>query len=193
MSPGPAVLYTIGNALNHSLKETFIGILGVASGILLVAIFATFSLIFAAQQFDFAFLIISSVGSVYFMYLSFTKWQFQPKKSYLKDLNRNSFYNGVLISLLNPKALAFFIFIFPLYIDNQAISIQKCIFLSLLFSFNVITVHSLYTFITTRLTHSFELSKLTHLFDKISAVLFFIFGTLLLKQTIDLVSNLLSN
>lgn len=190
-SPGPAVLFTINNTLNYRLTKTFCGILGVATGILLVAIFATLLLIFAANTLGFAVLLISIVGSLYFFYLSFNTLQKSMQKEIKKDEQHiNSFQHGILISLLNPKALAFFVFIFPLYLNAKTISFQKPVLLSLIFSFNVIIIHSIYTIIFTRIAKSIDLKKLTNIFNKISAALFFTFGILLLKQSIENISNL---
>lgn len=190
-SPGPAVLFTINNTLNCRLTKTLGGILGVATGILLVAVFATLLIIFAANTLDFAVLLISIAGSLYFFYLAFNSLQKSVQKEIKKDNQLiNSFQHGILISLLNPKALAFFVFIFPLYLNAKTISFQKPALLSLIFSFNVIIVHSIYTIIFTRIAKSIDLKKLTNIFNKISAALFFTFSILLLKQTIENISNL---
>jgi homoserine/homoserine lactone efflux protein len=189
-SPGPAVLFTINNTLNYRLTKTFLGILGVAIGVFFVAAFATLLLIFAVNILDFALLIISVTGSLYFFYLSFNSWQKSIQREHKKDTQLNLFQHGILISLLNPKALAFFIFIFPLYLDTKTISFHKPALLSLIFSFNVIIVHSIYTYVFTRIAKSIDLKKLTYIFNKISAALFFTFGTLLIKQAIENTSNL---
>lgn len=189
-SPGPAVLFTINNTLNYRLTKTFLGILGVAIGVFFVAAFATLLLIFAVNILDFALLIISVTGSLYFFYLSFNSWQKSIQREHKKDTQLNLFQHGILISLLNPKALAFFIFIFPLYLDTKTISFHKPALLSLIFSFNVIIVHSIYTYVFTRIAKSSDLKKLTYIFNKISAALFFTFGTLLIKQAIENTSNL---
>ena len=189
-SPGPAVLFTINNTLNYRLTKTFLGILGVAIGVFFVAAFATLLLIFAVNILDFALLIISVTGSLYFFYLSFNSWHKSIQREHKKDTQLNLFQHGILISLLNPKALAFFIFIFPLYLDTKTISFQKPALLSLIFSFNVIIVHSIYTYVFTRIAKSIDLKKLTYIFNKISAALFFTFGTLLIKQAIENTSNL---
>lgn len=189
-SPGPAVLFTINNTLNYRLTKTFLGILGVAIGVFFVAAFATLLLIFAVNILDFALLITSVTGSLYFFYLSFNSWQKSIQREHKKDTQLNLFQHGILISLLNPKALAFFIFIFPLYLDTKTISFHKPALLSLIFSFNVIIVHSIYTYVFTRIAKSSDLKKLTYIFNKISAALFFTFGTLLIKQAIENTSNL---
>lgn len=190
-SPGPAVLFTVHNTLNYRLTKTFGGILGVATGILLVAAIATSILIFAANTLNFALLITSGVGSLYFFYLSFSSLQKNVRKEFRKNEQLiSSFQHGILISLLNPKALAFFIFIFPLYLDTKTISFHRPALLSLIFSFNVIIVHGIYTAVFTRIAKSINLKKLTYLFNKISAALFFTFGILLLKQSIENISNL---
>jgi homoserine/homoserine lactone efflux protein len=190
LSPGPAILFTIHNTLNYRLTKTFLGILGVATGIFFVAAFATLILILAANTLNFALLATSITGSLYFFYLSFNSLQTSVRKEHKNDTQLNSFKHGILISLLNPKALAFFIFIFPLYLDTKTISFHKPALLSLIFSFNVIIVHSIYTYLFTRIAKSIDLKNLTYLFNKISAVLFFTFGVLLIKQTIENTSNL---
>jgi len=189
-SPGPAILFTVQNTLNHKLSATFRGILGVAIGIFFIATLATILLVFAANVMDFAFLITSAMGSVYFFYLSISSLQKNSKNDLKKESRYNSFLSGILISLLNPKALAFFIFIFPLYIDTKAINYQRPILLSLIFSTNVIIVHSLYVCTFRHLAKSIDLKKFTQIFNKVSALLFFTFGILLIKQTLDNTSNL---
>lgn len=190
-SPGPAVLFTINNTLNYRFIKTFLGILGVATGILFVATFGTLLLVFAANTLDFVILATSITGSLYFFYLSFNSLRKSIQNELEKEAKRtNSFQDGILISLLNPKALAFFIFIFPLYLDTKTISFEKAALLSLIFSFNVFIVHSIYTIIFTYIAKSIDLRKLIYIFNKISAALFFTFGVLLVKQTIENTSNL---
>jgi homoserine/homoserine lactone efflux protein len=189
-SPGPAVLFTIHNTLNYRLTKTLVGILGVATGIFFVATFATLLLIFATNSLDYVLLVISITGSLYFFYLSFNTLQKSMRKELKKDVHLNSFQHGMLISLLNPKALAFFIFIFPLYLDTKIISFHRPALLSLIFSINVIIVHSFYAYLFTRIAESIDLKKLTYIFNKVSAALFFTFGVLLIKRTIENIYNL---
>ncbi len=184
ISPGPAILFTISNVLNFGLRKSILGFLGVASGILLVAILATVSLILANKLFEFAFVLISVIGCIYFMYLSLLNWRCHSKMECKPENMANMYFGGILVSLLNPKALAFFVFIFPLYLNNGVIDVKNCITLSLIFSMNVIGVHSIYSLITLRLKHTFELHKLRRVFNKISALIFLVLSILLLKQTI---------
>ena len=199
--PGPAVMLTINNAVQRSLSYTFAGILGVALAILLVATVSATSLGVLLVSSAMAFTAVKLLGAVYLVYLGIKMWR--KKASSVPDdavitaewmaskacpdstkqrrtiIRAHScwsgFAEGFLVSFTNPKALVFFMSIFPQFIDVSKDYTAQFSLLAGTFSGLVILVHSGYA-----LACRFAKAKLPTngggLLNKISGGVFIGFG-----------------
>ncbi len=76
-----------------------------------------------------------------------------------------SFRQGMLVSLLNPKAIVFFMALFPQFINPQQPFAPQFSILSAIFCLLVIVIHSLYGFFA----HSVKMKMSSgHLFSKLN-------------------------
>ena len=137
--PGPAVLYAIGTTFSHGLRSGFIAILGLQLGFF-VQIFAASSglsaiLLTSGKWFS----ILKIFGAIYLVYLGlsllFSKKgdkDFSGSSSFVSK--RSFFLKGVLINVLNPKILIFFISYILQFITNNGVSaIQQLFILGIIF------------------------------------------------------------
>jgi homoserine/homoserine lactone efflux protein len=124
LTPGPAVLLAISNAILHGIRAAAYSSLGNILGLLLLsaaamagigAVFKTSTLIFA---------VLKTLGAVYLIYLGIRQWRSNTNvftSASTLSLHQTSnpskqIYQGMLLALTNPKAILFFVALFPQFI-----------------------------------------------------------------------------
>lgn len=121
LSPGPGVLLTLSNSLRDGITGALSGIAGIVLGSLAVAGVSASSLGLLLATSTEAFSFMKWVGAVYLIYLGVKKWQAGAKHFELskptEGKKRHHFLEGVLIQVTNPKAVFFFMAIFPQFIN----------------------------------------------------------------------------
>ncbi|WP_075180170.1 LysE family translocator [Neptunomonas phycophila] len=178
--PGPAVMLTLNNSIQRGILKSLAGILGIALAILLVAIISATSLGIVLASSAIAFIIIKIVGAAYLIYLGIKMFRSEATNNDLFKEQEGSFFKcfmeGFLVSVSNPKAVIFFMSIFPQFIDLTQEYTPQFILLAVTFSFLVIVIHTIYA-----VSASFAKSKLSSqkgssLLNKISGGVFVSFG-----------------
>lgn len=156
--PGPAVMLTINNSIQKGLLRYFAGILGIALAILLVAIISATSLGIILATSAMAFTVVKIVGAVYLIYLGIKMWRTKgesgARHNYQGDSFLKCFMEGFFVSISNPKAIIFFMSIFPQFINVSEEYAPQFILLASTFSILVIVVHTAYALLS-----SFAVSK----------------------------------
>jgi len=154
-SPGPGVVLTLSNAIRHGIKPALSGVIGIALGVLIIAIMSASSLGVLLATSAVAFSVVKYVGAAYLIYLGIKLWRSPAidlaKKSGRENTNNNSNYftrfkEGFLVSVLNPKPIFFFMSLFPQFINHQQSYLLQFTYLTLTFCCLIIIVHTLYAF-----------------------------------------------
>ena len=178
--PGPAVMLTLNNSIQRGLLKSLAGILGISLAILLVAIISATSLGVVLASSAVAFNIIKIVGAVYLIYLGIKMLRSEATNNTIVKGQEGSFLKcfmeGFLVSVSNPKAVIFFMSIFPQFIDLTQEYTPQFILLAATFSFLVIVIHTVYAVFA-----SFTKSRLSSqlgnsIMNKISGSVFVSFG-----------------
>ncbi|PSJ47478.1 lysine transporter LysE [Zobellella endophytica] len=178
--PGPAVMLTINNSIQRGLFKSLAGIFGIALAILLVAIISATSLGIILASSAMAFTAVKMIGAVYLIYLGIKMWRTKEvnhaRSNHQKVSFLKCFTEGFLVSISNPKAVIFFMSIFPQFINLSQEYRPQFILLSVTFSMLVIVIHTVYA-----LFSSFAKSKLSStrgnvLLNKVSGGVFVGFG-----------------
>ncbi len=147
-SPGPGVLLTVSNSLRHGFSGAIRSILGVAAGILIVAVVSATGLGLMLAASAMAFSVIKYIGAAYLVWLGIKLWR-SPAGVLGPDMPENEsrggrFVEGISITLLNPKAIFFFMSLFPQFIDHSAAYAGQFALLSLSYCVLVVIIHSVY-------------------------------------------------
>ena len=131
ISPGPDIIYVLSQSIIKGKKSAIMVSLGLTSGLLIHTFFVSIGLtliIIENKEYLF-FLKILSV--MYFLYLIFKVYinrnidlNFEKKNT-----NRNEFYKGLVMNLLNPKVGLFFIALFPGFLFHDQLSDQTQFFI----------------------------------------------------------------
>ena len=118
MSPGPSVALIIRNSVTFSRKAGILSAIGHALGIGIYASLAILGLHFILITNLFIFNAIQIIGSIFllglgvmFLITKSTNLQIEEKQQ-----NYNSFFQGLIIAIINPKILIWFTAIFSNFI-----------------------------------------------------------------------------
>ena len=154
LSPGPGVVMTLTNALRYGLRGTFGGILGIAFGALVVAAISATSLGVLLATSALAFTVLKFIGAAYLVYLGVRLWRAPPFKFTEQSVHEASlgkrFLEGLSLQLTNPKAIFFFLSVFPQFIDPERNYSVQFAALVLTYSSLVVAIHCMYALFAKR-------------------------------------------
>lgn len=182
-SPGPGVVMTLTNALRYGFRGTFGGILGIAFGALVVAAISATSLGVLLAASALAFTVLKLAGAAYLVYLGIRLWrappfQFTEQSAHQANFGRR-FLEGLSLQLTNPKAIFFFLSVFPQFIDpNQNYPVQFA-FLVLTYSSLVVVIHCMYALFAKRAKRWLTSERGGRTVNKAAAATFVFFGVAL--------------
>ena len=155
-SPGPGVLLTLSNAIRYGTKPALAGALGISLGILVIAVISATSLGVLLSTSAFAFTVFKYIGAAYLIYLGIKLWR-SPAIKLEKTIDNDSdnlsckqhykvrFKEGLLVSVLNPKAIFFFMSLFPQFINHEQSYLLQFAYLTFTFCAMILVVHTIYT------------------------------------------------
>lgn len=148
LSPGPGVLMTLTNALHQGRRETLAGVLGIASGAAVVAALSATSVGIVLAASTTAYLILKLIGAAYLAYLGVRLWR-APGVSLTEGVAKpgtagRRFVEGVTLQLTNPKAIFFFLSVFPQFIKPDASFVPQFTLLVITYGSIVVAIHCVY-------------------------------------------------
>ena len=185
--PGPAVILTLNNSIQRGLPRTLAGIMGIALAILLVAVISATSLGIVLARSVLAFTIIKIIGAVYLVYLgikTFKSKNIANSQKHLKESTlKKCFAEGFFISISNPKAIVFFMSIFPQFIDLSKAYTPQFIILTATFSVLVVVIHTAYAIFASLAKAKLSSDRGNSILNKITGSIFIGFGIGLATST----------
>lgn len=140
MIPGPDFFIVVNNTMSGTTKNGIIAGLGICSAHVLYSSLAALGLIFILTSSYYVFIVIKIFGALYIAYLGI-KAIINARKNVpihteihsKQTINfTTSYKQGFMSTMLNPKAILFYISIFPQFVTNHHTSLQ-IIYLSSLF------------------------------------------------------------
>src|SRR5271163_4205889 len=119
--PGPAILYIVSTSIAHGRSTGLVSVLGIVSGTLIHVAAATVGLSAILASSAMAFQFVKYVGAAYLIYLGIRTLRSGDTPSLDaasgdKNLWR-IFSQGVLVNLLNPKTVLFFLAFLPQFVE----------------------------------------------------------------------------
>jgi len=148
LSPGPGVVMTLTNALRHGFRGTFGGILGISAGAFAVATLSATGLGVLLATSAAAFTVMKYVGAAYLMYLGVRLWRSPATPIVAGPVAPTGFgrrfVEGLSLQLTNPKAIFFFLSVFPQFLDHARPMVPQFAVLVLTYSTLVVLIHSGY-------------------------------------------------
>ncbi len=127
--PGPVVAALVGRALFSGVQSTFGLLAGVFVGDLVWLLAAVSGLGYLAATYSTLFLVIKYVGAAYLIYLGIGAIRHAMDKNQEIKIPTSAkkgggFLSGLLITLGNPKLVAFYVGFLPTFIDMEALAFQ---------------------------------------------------------------------
>lgn len=127
--PGPNSLYVMSIASRFGIKTGYIGALGVFTGDLILILCTVLGAASLLHAFPWLFVVLKIVGASYLSYLgirllfaSFKTWSSKPQHIQANSDTSTTeqfhpFRTALTISLLNPKAILFYLSFFVQFVD----------------------------------------------------------------------------
>ena len=151
LTPGPDMLFVLGNGVRSGKDAAFVSALGLTGGYLVHIVAAAFGLTLILSSSATAFAAVKAIGAAYLLYLGIKNVLFTP---HLEDEGKvnakpersswSTLRQGALVSTLNPKVALFFLAFLPQFVPAHAEHMAaKLGFLGFLFAITSTLVHCL--------------------------------------------------
>ncbi len=186
LSPGPGVLLTLTNAIRYGASGAVGGILGIAAGTFIVAGVSATSLGVLLAASSLAFTVMKFIGAAYLIYLGIKLWRSPAiKMDALTQLRkkRMQFVEGLTLQLTNPKAVFFFMSIFPQFVDYSSGHMAQFLLLVVTYSALVVVIHVLYACLAKRVRSWLSSERGGRTVNRIGGGTFMFFGIGLASAT----------
>ena len=121
ITPGPDMIYIATRSIAQGRNAGVVSALGVHTGVLIhtVAVALGLSALIAASAM--AFGIVKYAGAAYLIYIGIQTFLSNPEnfqvKSTVHAKLRQVYFQGLLVNLLNPKVILFFLAFLPQFVD----------------------------------------------------------------------------
>lgn len=189
ISPGPAVILAINYGLVHDLSKSRYMIFGNTTGLSIIAIVSSLSIGVLVSKSPVFLMIIGLFGAIFFLYKGVrilfikNKEENSKKESKVHGSNLNSYKDGILLALTNPKPIIFFTSIFPRFINSNSSNLISLTIL--IFTFLIISFISLntYSFLSKKVFGNFLTPKFIRFFDLFTGVFFILLSIYIVIDT----------
>ncbi|MGV1951410.1 LysE family translocator [Agrobacterium vitis] len=157
--PGPAVIYILSRTVEGGFGAGVLSASGVAMGALGNALASAFGLSLLFASVPASLYIIKYGGAIYLLYIAWKTIRSRSDRTAEAETQKKSyFFQGLIVSLLNPKVTMFFAAFLPAFIDpSKGYFLQTSqlaiIFVVIAFIFDIVTV------VTSGLTREFFLKN----------------------------------
>ena len=186
MSPGPSLAVVIRNNINYNRLSGIMTSIGHGFGIGVYATLAVLGLGFLLQTNQTLFLLIQILGLIFLFFLGLLFiFQKQSEEKINSDQNQlNSFLQGFLVAIINPKIMIWFTAIYSQFISIEASASFNLILILTASSIDAIWYIIVSIIITGYGVKSFLIDKKT-LIQKIT-------GSILLIISLSLLYNIIN-
>ena len=180
LTPGPNMSLILANTLSAGLRAGLVTLAGTTTGLALLVAAAAVGMssvmVFMSEWFD----VIRWIGAFYLVYLGARQlWQLRRRATGAAPLQRragaNLYFEGVLVSLSNPKVLLFLGAFLPQFIDPARDPVWQLSVLAVLFVVVLAAVDVAYTLAVARARATFDAARL-RLLDGAAGVLLLLGG-----------------
>ncbi len=127
--PGPGVLVVAGRAASAGLRHGFSVTVGIVAGDFIFIILALLGLAALADVMGSFFFVVKYLGAAYLLWLGFSIALSKPGAADIRQVQAPShlasFIAGLVTTLSNPKAILFYVSIFPSLLDLSQIDLAE--------------------------------------------------------------------
>ena len=188
-APGAGVVYAITTGIQGGLRGNFWCRVGLAVGILVLMTASVSGLGVIVANSPTIFTVLRFIGIAYLIYLGIKAWR-APATSLIADgaipahNGRRQFAEAFMLQITNPQPLVFFISLLPQFIDQKLAYIPQVVIMTIVYSFLVFAVMTIYTFAVAWARTFFKSPQASLILRRTSAVFFFIIAALVIVTMI---------
>ena len=154
IAPGPDILYLLTKSLSEGAKSGIILACGLVSGIVFHTTLVMIGVAALIQSSPAALTILKYVGATYLISLAIGAFKSSETLQLGRaDSSKNFsalYRRGLMMNVLNPKVLLFFLAFLPQFLSNDSSSLQ-ILFLGAVFALQALIIFSIVSFCAGRL------------------------------------------
>lgn len=126
LTPGPDILFVLTQSITRGRKAGIIFAAGLCTGLVVHTVAVSLGLSLMLSKSPVAFMVLKVLGAAYLVYLGIKAFLGRHKAAI--DLSGEApvesqlYRKGILMNLLNPKVLLFFVAFFPQFVTPDAAS-----------------------------------------------------------------------
>jgi threonine/homoserine/homoserine lactone efflux protein len=120
LTPGPDIIFSITQGLVHGKRAGVTTALGLACGNIVHLMLALIGVAVIFKTNILAFTILKYFGVLYLLYLAIQSYRHRHSNFHFGNrpkLEKNLFWRGFIMNVINPKVAIFFIAFFPQFVD----------------------------------------------------------------------------
>ena len=145
ITPGPDMIYIATRSIAQGRNAGVVSALGVHTGVLIHTCAAALGLSALIAASTMAFSTVKYAGAAYLIYIGIQTFLSKPEKLQVESIARvklsQAFRQGLLVNLLNPKVILFFLSFLPQFVDpargNVSLQLFMLGILLILFTFPI--------------------------------------------------------
>ncbi len=122
-SPGPSMLYVLSRSLGQSRNAGLVSSAGLALGGMVHAVAAALGLSVIFNYLPVTYVLLQVLGAIYLLYLGYqmvTEAQVLGEAEEVTDTPlRKIFLQGIMVEVLNPKTILFFVAFIPQFVNEE--------------------------------------------------------------------------
>ncbi len=160
LSPGPDILFVTAKSMAQGAKHGVYVTCGLVSGVFIYSLLASLGLLVIVRASSLVFESVRVLGVLYLSYLAYQAW-INRKALNLESSPKGGktffslYRTGLLMSLLNPKLMIFFLAFFPQFVQLESPQAGLHIFfLGVLFCLQAFLIMSLVALGASKLTQT---------------------------------------
>jgi threonine/homoserine/homoserine lactone efflux protein len=128
--PGPGIFSVVSCALGRGLRAALALIGGIIVGDLIYFSCAVLGMAALARSLGEFFIVVKLAGAAYLAWLGYRLWREVPTATPLSEPagaqdQRRNFIGGLMLTLGNPKTIAFYAGLLPTFIDLEKLSLAE--------------------------------------------------------------------
>ena len=187
ISPGPAVVLAITNGLLHGVRDAIKAILGNVTGVAVMSFVGVMGVGMILSYSDVVYGVIKWVGGAYLGFLGVKMWRTQRERvgvgqqaQEVRHLSGWQLYRqGLLVTLSNPKFIAFVIAVFPQFIAPNKPLLPQYVYLTSTTIFFQFSVGVAYAYLASQIRQWLNVPGRLNVFGKLSGLTFMGFAVAL--------------
>lgn len=190
LMPGPDILFVITQSIIRGRKAGIIFACGLCTGLIAHTAAVSLGLSLILYNSPVAFSVLKYLGAAYLIYLGIKSFMHCNEDSLALSTSGSAEYKlyrkGILMNILNPKVLLFFIAFFPQFVSPTAENAtEKLLLLGVLFMAQAIVIFSFVALLAERLSRRLmQSSRFSLIMHIVEALVYFAIGISLIFVTL---------